>query len=89
MKLHFKCAYSKNCQCLLRIIFKISILGNLSHWKEVHPDQEVVYKCQELDRNTQQTCIFSSKESEEIFKHRSKHKIRETPTDVKPDVTIE
>lgn len=43
--------------------------GNLQHWKEVHPDLEVLYKCQENE-----TCNFTSKESEDIFKHRSKHK---------------
>ena len=66
-----------------------SYLGNLAHWKEVHPEQEVIYKCQELDRTTQQPCHFTSKESEDIFKHRSKHKIRETPQEVKPEATVE
>ena len=72
---------------------KIKITGNLAHWKEIHPDQEVIYKCLEIERTTQQLCNFTSKESEEIFKHRSKHKIirenSQTAVDVKPDVTIE
>ena len=50
---------------------------------------EVLYKCLEMDHITQLPCNFTSKESEEIFKHRSKHKIRENNPDVKPDVTIE
>ena len=68
--------------------------GNLSHWKEIHPDMEVVYKCLEVDRSTgtlpYQPCNFTSKESEDIFKHRSKHKIRnDNLPDIKPEVNIE
>ena len=65
--------------------------GNLAHWKEVHPENEVVYKCQEIDRITHGPCNFTSKESEDIFKHRSKHKIREVASilDVKPEVNVE
>ena len=69
--------------------------GNLSHWKEAHPEAEVVYKCLEVDRSSQQQCSFTSKESEEIFKHRSKHKIRDANSnshgnpDIKPEVNIE
>ena len=71
--------------------------GNLSHWKEAHPDQEVLYKCLEIERHTGQICSFTSKESEEIFKHRSKHKVRNNDSssannqaeDIKPEVNIE
>lgn len=62
--------------------------GNLSHWKEAHPDQDIEYKCSEVDRSSEEQCNFISKESEEIFKHRNKHKIRDLP-DVKPEVNIE
>ena len=78
---------------VFQVLKKIKITGNLAHWKEIHPDQEVIYKCLEIERTTQQLCNFTSKESEEIFKHRSKHKIirenSQTAVDVKPDVTIE
>lgn len=61
--------------------------GNLSHWKEAHPDQEVVYKC--LENLNGQTCNFSSNESEDIFKHRSKHKIRDIAVEIKEESQIE
>ena len=65
--------------------------GNLAHWKNAHPDAEVVYKCLEVDRGTQLPCNFTSKESEDIFKHRSKHKVRDSANlpDIKPEVEIE
>lgn len=65
--------------------------GNLAHWKESHADHEVIYKCQELDRISNQMCNFSSKESEDIFKHRNKHKIRDafSTAEVKQEAQIE
>ena len=51
---------------------------------------EVEYKCLEMDLVTQQQCNFTSKESEDIFKHRSKHKIRDSGIPaIKPEVNIE
>ena len=89
MKVGIRLLFVKSLNYQILISRNFSYLGNLAHWKEVHPEQEVIYKCQELDRTTQQPCHFTSKESEDIFKHRSKHKIRETPQEVKPEATIE
>ena len=42
-------------------------MGNLAHWKEKHPDKEVLYKCTEINRVDNQPCKFESKEPEEVF----------------------
>ncbi len=64
--------------------------GNLAHWRDAHPDEEVLYKCLEIDRNTSQQCDFSSNDSEDIFKHRAKHKIKDLGcSDVKQEAHIE
>ena len=51
-------------------------MGNLAHWKEKHPDKDVVYKCTEVDRADNTPCKFESKDTEEVFKHRLRHKTK-------------
>ena len=51
-------------------------MGNLAHWKEKHPDKEVLYKCTEVNREDNTPCKFESKEPEDVFKHRLRHKAR-------------
>ena len=49
--------------------------SNLAHWKERHPDKEVVYKCNEIDAENQQVrCGYQSKDTEDVFRHRIKHR---------------
>ncbi|CAB4059033.1 unnamed protein product [Lepeophtheirus salmonis] len=44
--------------------------SNLNHWKEKHPDKETFYKC------THKGCDFESKQTDEVNKHRFRHKDR-------------
>ena len=49
----------------------------LAHWKEKHPDKEMFFRCTEAE------CKFESKEVEEFYKHRLKH--RSAGPKIKPD----